>query len=173
MANEKRSEGSLLASYRLHRRFATWSTPAPISGASRGTGRDTEGHVDDVVGAVWNDDVVSAPGIARRHEPLPHAAVYALALPRTRKPAPTNVRYVGQTGHPVDRRFRQHVRGTRARAVRDWIDSLDGDPVLFVLDDMPGANRIELTRREHERIEEYRAAGAALLNAARRPRYAS
>jgi hypothetical protein len=57
--------------------------------------------------------------------------------------------------------------------VRDWIDSLDGDPVLFVLDEMPGANRIELTRREHERIEEYRAAGADLLNAARRPRYAT
>ena len=58
----------------------------------RGAGGTGE-HVDDVVGEVWNDCVVSAPGIARRREPLPHSAVYALALPRTRKPAPTNVRY--------------------------------------------------------------------------------
>lgn len=57
--------------------------------------------------------------------------------------------------------------------MRDWIGSLDEDPVLFVLDEMPGANRIELTRREHERIGEYLAAGAAVLNVAPRPRYAT
>lgn len=136
-------------------------------------GRSNGRPADDLGRLFVTMAVMSAPGIARRSEPLLHAAVYALALPGSRQPSAANVRYIGQTGHPVDRRFRQHVCRTRAQGVRDWIDSLDRPPVLFVLDDMPGSDRVELTRREYERIDEYRAAGAKLLNTSRRPGYAS
>lgn len=37
---------------------------------------------------------------------------------------------------------------------------------------MDGADMIGLTTREHDRIDEYRANRAALLNTARRPPYA-
>lgn len=49
---------------------------------------------------------------------------------------------------------------------------LTSEPTLLLLDDMDGADMITLTKREHDRIDEYRAGGARLLNTARRPRYA-
>jgi hypothetical protein len=44
--------------------------------------------------------------------------------------------------------------------------------VVLLLDDMDGADMIELTTREYDRIEQFRARGATLLNTARRPPYA-
>jgi hypothetical protein len=44
--------------------------------------------------------------------------------------------------------------------------------VVLLLDDMDGADMIELTTREYDRIEQFRARGAALLNTACRPPYA-
>lgn len=114
---------------------------------------------------------MAAPGKHRRREPIAGAAVYALCEPGSTNPTPDVVRYIGQTRHGVSARWRQHLRRP-AGPVAEWLKSLDGEPVVLLLDDMAGANMIDLTTREHDRIDEYRASGAVLLNTARRPPYA-
>lgn len=114
---------------------------------------------------------MAAPGKHRRREPIPNAAVYALCEPGSTTPTPDVVRYIGQTRHGISARWRGHLRRP-AGPVRRWLESLDDEPVVLLLDDMSGADMIALTTREHDRIDEYRAKGAALLNRARRPPYA-
>lgn len=114
---------------------------------------------------------MAAPGKHRRHEPIPGAAVYALCEPGSTDPTPRVVRYIGQTRHGMSARWRQHLRRP-AGSVAQWINSLDDEPVVLLLEDMAGANLIDLTVREHDLIDEYRSKGAALLNTARRPPYA-
>lgn len=114
---------------------------------------------------------MTAPGKHRRLEPIPDAAVYALCEPGSTMPTPDVVRYIGQTRHGISRRRTGHLRQS-ARPVGRWLNSLDEDPAVLLLDDMSGANMIALTTREYDRIDEYRAKGAALLNTARRPSYA-
>ena len=119
----------------------------------------------DIIGSM------AAPGKHRRREPIASAAVYALCEPGSASPTSDVVRYIGQTRHGVSARWRQHLRRP-AGAVAEWIQSLDDEPVVLLLDDMAGANMIDLTTREHDRIDEYRARGAVLLNTAGRPPYA-
>lgn len=114
---------------------------------------------------------MAAPGKHRRHEPIPGAAVYALCEPGSTEPTPSVVRYIGQTRHRISARWRQHLRRP-AGPVAQWIDSLDDEPVVLLLEDMAGADLIDLTVREHDLIDEYRSKGGALLNTARRPPYA-
>lgn len=102
---------------------------------------------------------------------MPSAAVYALCEPGSADPTPDVVRYIGQTRHAISARWRQHLLRP-AGPVAEWLKSVDDEPVVLLLDDMAGANMIELTIREHDRIDEYRARGAALLNTTRRPPYA-
>lgn len=123
---------------------------------------------------------MAAPGKHRRREPIPDAAVYALCEPGSTTPTPDVVRYIGQTRHgisardfrcPLTARWSGHLRRP-AGPIRRWLESLDDDPAVLLLDDMSGADMIELTAREHDWIDEYRAKGAALLNTALRPSYA-
>lgn len=114
---------------------------------------------------------IAAPGEHRRREPNPDAAVYALCEPGSTTPTPDVVRYIGQTRHGISPRSRGHLRRP-AGPVSRWLESLDDDPAVLLLDDMSGADMIELTTREHDRIDEFCAKGAALLNTARRPSYA-
>lgn len=114
---------------------------------------------------------MAAPGKHRRQEPIPGAAVYALCEPGFAKPTATVVRYIRQTRHGISARWRQHLRRP-AGPVAEWLKSLDGEPVVLLLDDMAGANMIDLTTREHDRIDKFRARGAVLLNTARRPLWA-
>jgi pimeloyl-ACP methyl ester carboxylesterase len=114
---------------------------------------------------------MTAPGKHRRREPIPGAAVYALCEPGTTTPTPERVRHIGQTRHGISTRWRQHLRRPAA-PVAEWLRTLDDEPVVLILDDMDGADMIRLTKREHDRIDEYRAKGAALLNTARRPPFA-
>lgn len=114
---------------------------------------------------------MAAPGKHRRREPIPGVAVYALCEPSSTTPTPNVVRYIGQTRHGISARWREHLRRP-AGPVAEWLGSLDGEPVVLLLDDMDGVDMITLTTREHDRIDEYRANGAALLNTALRPPYA-
>ena len=114
---------------------------------------------------------MAAPGKHRRQEPIPGAGVYALCEPGSAEPTPEAVRYIGQTRHGISARWPQHLRRP-AGPIAEWLKSVNDEPVVLLLDDMAGANMIELTTREHDRIDEYRAMGAALLNTARRPPYA-
>jgi hypothetical protein len=115
--------------------------------------------------------LIAAPGKHRRREPIPGAAIYALCEPGCAKPTPKVVRYIGQTRHGISTRWRQHLRRP-AGPVAEWLNSLAGEPVVLLLDDMAGANMVDLTAREYDRIDEFRAAGAVLLNTARRPLWA-
>jgi pimeloyl-ACP methyl ester carboxylesterase len=114
---------------------------------------------------------MAAPGKHRRREPIARAAVYALCDPGSASPTPDVVHYIGQTRHGLSARWRQHLRRP-AGAVAEWLTSLDDEPVVLLLDDMAGANMIDLATREHDRIDEYRTRGAVLLNRARRPPHA-
>lgn len=114
---------------------------------------------------------MAAPGKHRRREPIPGAAVYALCEPGSTAATPKVVRYIGQTRHGTSARWHEHLRRP-AGPVAEWLGSLDDEPVVLLLDDMDGADMIRLTTREHDRIDEYRANGAALLNTAPRPPYA-
>jgi hypothetical protein len=119
----------------------------------------------------WHHRLHGCAGKHRRREPIAGAAVYALCEPGSASPTPDVVRYIGQTRHGLSARWRQHLHRP-AGAVAEWLKSLDDEPVVLLLDDMSGANMIDLTTREHDRIDEYRARGAVLLNTARRPPYA-
>lgn len=97
--------------------------------------------------------------------------MYALIEPGTAAATPETVRYIGSTRKPLRARLAQHLRRP-AKEVEGWITSLPCPPSVVLLDDLDGATAYEVIRREHERISEWRAAGARLLNTGRRPRWA-
>jgi hypothetical protein len=56
-----------------------------------------------------------------------------------------------------------------AKEVRGWLEALDRPPEIFLLDDLDGENAYVVISREYDRIDEWRAAGARLLNTSKRP----
>ena len=79
-----------------------------------------------------------------------------------------NIRYVGSTRKSLEQRLRQHW-SRPAKDLRAWFGELETPPAIFLLDDLDGEDAYTLIGTEYDRIDEWRAAGARLLNTSRRP----